>query len=413
MFTDADKNFMKMALDEAAKGLGYTNPNPMVGAVLVKNGEMIAKGYHHACGMPHAERDALANVRPSDSAENSTLYVTLEPCCHYGKTPPCTEAIIDAKISRVVCAMKDPNPKVAGKGIEILRDNGIKVEVGLLEEDAKALNVCFITKQLCKRPFVALKMAQTLDGKTASFSKKSKWITGEESRNHGHFLRHKYMGILTGINTVISDDPMLNCRFNEELCDEKSEICDEKSEICHEKSEFLNIRKENNKTCLSNPIRIILDSKLSIPLDSKVAKTACDIKTIVVTSEKALDTKNNQDKIKNLKELNVIVMSAPLNKDNRLYLPKVLEILAQPPYEIDSILVEGGASVHDSFLREKLADCVHIYIAPKLLGGKDALTSVSGIGFDDPNTCPKIKIFKTDKFDKDIYIEGKIEYLEP
>lgn len=398
MFTDADKNFMKMALDEAAKGLGYTNPNPMVGAVLVKNGEIIAKGYHHACGMPHAERDALANVRPSDSAENSTLYVTLEPCCHYGKTPPCTEAIIDAKISRVVCAMKDPNPKVAGKGIEILRDSGIKVEIGLLEEDAKALNVCFITKQLCKRPFVALKMAQTLDGKTASFSKKSKWITGEESRNHGHFLRHKYMGILTGINTVISDDPMLNCRFNEELCDKKSEIP--------------NIRIENNKACLSNPIRIILDSKLAIPLKSKMVKTAAEIKTIVVTSEKALEIKGNQNKIKNLKDLDVIIISAPLDKDNRLDLPKVLEILAQQPYEIDSILVEGGASVHDSFLREKLADYVHIYIAPKLLGGKDALTSVSGIGFDDPNTCPKIKIFKTNKFGEDIYIEGNIEYLE-
>ena len=405
MFTYADKNFMKMALDEAAKGLGYTNPNPMVGAVLVKNGELIAKGYHHACGLSHAERDALANVKPPNSAENATLYVTLEPCCHYGKTPPCTEAIIDAKISRVVCAMKDPNPKVAGKGIEILRDNGIKVEVGLLEEEAKSLNVCFITKQLYKRPFVALKMAQTLDGKTASFNKKSKWITGEKSRNHGHFLRHKYMGILTGINTVISDDPMLNCRFSEEMYDEKSEICDEKSEI-------LNIRKENDKLCLRNPIRIILDSKLSIPLYSKVAKTACDIKTIVVTSEKALDIKDNQDKIKNLKDLDVIITSAPLNKDNRLDLTKVLEILAQPPYEIDSILVEGGASIHDSFLREKLADYVHIYIAPKLLGGKDALTSVSGIGFDDPNTCPKIKIFKADKFGEDIYIEGNIEYLE-
>ena len=219
MFSDADNKFMKMAINEAKKGLGFTNPNPMVGAVIVKDGKVISKGYHHACGMLHAERDALANVKSNAITENSTIYVTLEPCCHYGKTPPCTEAIIDANISRVVCAMTDPNPKVSGKGIEILRNNGIDVEVGLLEDEARKLNTFFLTRQTKKRPFVALKIAQTLDGKTASQSGKSQWITGEKARNHGHFLRHKYMGILAGINTVLADDPMLNCRFDESLSD--------------------------------------------------------------------------------------------------------------------------------------------------------------------------------------------------
>lgn len=397
MFTDADNKFMKMALNEAKKGLGFTSPNPMVGAVIIKDGKVISKGYHHACGMPHAERDALANVRNNVSTENSTIYVTLEPCCHYGKTPPCTEAIIDAKISRVVCAMADPNPKVSGKGIEILRNNGIDVEVGLLEDEAMRLNEFFLTRQMKKRPFVALKIAQTLDGKTASHNGKSKWITGEKARNHGHFLRHKYMGILVGINTVISDDPMLNCRFDQNLCDNPN-------------PEYDILRKDNPKLVLRNPVRIILDSKLSLPLDSKIVKTSAEIKTIVVTSEESSSSAENKEKLKKLKELQVSILAVSLNENGKIDLAEALGQLALPPYEIDSILVEGGASVHDSFLREKLADYVHIYTAPKLLGGRNALSSISGIGFDDPNNCPNIKIVDTFQIDQDIYTECSIEY---
>lgn len=396
MFTDADNKFMKMALNEARKGLGFTNPNPMVGAVIVKDGKIISKGYHHACGMPHAERDALANVK-NVSTENSTLYVTLEPCCHYGKTPPCTEAIIDAKISKVVCAMLDPNPKVSGKGIEILRNNGIDVEVGLLEDEAKKLNAFFLTRQMRKRPFVALKIAQTLDGKTASYSGKSKWITGEESRNHGHFLRHKYMGILAGINTVISDDPMLNCRFDESLCKNSN-------------PDYVLLKQDRSNFSLQDPVRIILDSKLSIPLDSKIVQTSEEIETIVVTSKDSFNSMKSQEKIKHLKELKVSILAVSLDENGRINLTEALGQLALPPYEIDSMLVEGGASVHDSFLREKLADYVHIYIAPKILGGRNALSSISGIGFDDPNNSPKIKIADTFQISEDIYIEGGIEY---
>lgn len=397
MFSDSDNKFMKMAINEAKKGLGFTNPNPMVGAVIVKDGKVISKGYHHACGMLHAERDALANVKSNAITENSTIYVTLEPCCHYGKTPPCTEAIIDANISRVVCAMTDPNPKVSGKGIEILRNNGIDVEVGLLEDEARKLNTFFLTRQTKKRPFVALKIAQTLDGKTASHSKKSQWITGEKARNHGHFLRHKYMGILTGINTVMSDDPMLNCRFDESLSDNTN-------------PEYEILKNDVSKPALRNPVRIILDSKLSIPLDSKIAKTSAEIKTIVVTSNDSFGSKENKERIKLLKDLQVSILAVSLDESGRIDLSEALKKLALPPYEIDSILVEGGASVHDSFLREKLADYVHIYTAPKILGGNNALSSVSGLGFDDPNSCPQVKIDDSFQIGLDHYIEGSIKY---
>ena len=397
MFSDADNKFMKMAINEAKKGLGFTNPNPMVGAVIVKDGKVISKGYHHACGMLHAERDALANVKSNAITENSTIYVTLEPCCHYGKTPPCTEAIIDANISRVVCAMTDPNPKVSGKGIEILRNNGIDVEVGLLEDEARKLNTFFLTRQTKKRPFVALKIAQTLDGKTASQSGKSQWITGEKARNHGHFLRHKYMGILAGINTVLADDPMLNCRFDESLSDNTN-------------PEYEILKNDVSKPALRNPFRIILDSKLSIPLDSKIAKSSAEIKTIVVTSKDSFGSNENKERIKFLKDLHVSILAVSLNENGGINLSEALKKLALPPYEIDSILVEGGASVHDSFLREKLADYVHIYTAPKILGGNNALSSVSGLGFDDPNNCPHIEINNSFQIGVDFYIEGSIKY---
>ena len=397
MFSDSYSKFMKMAINEAKKGLGFTNPNPMVGAVIVKDGKVISKGYHHACGMPHTERDALANVKSNVNTENSTIYVTLEPCCHYGKTPPCTEAIIDAKISRVVCAMADPNPKVSGKGIEILRNNGIDVEVGLLEDEARKLNAFFLTRQTKKRPFVALKIAQTLDGKTASHSRKSKWITGEKARNHGHFLRHKYMGILAGINTVISDDPMLNCRFDESLCENLY-------------NDYELLKQDRTRFSLRNPVRIILDSNLSIPLDSKIVKTSAEIKTIVITSKESSSSAENKEKIKDLKELQVSILAVSLNDNGKIDLSEALKKLALPPYEIDSILVEGGASVHDSFLREKLADYVHIYTAPKILGGNNALSSVSGLGFDDPNSCPQVKIDDSFQIGLDHYIEGSIKY---
>ena len=390
-----DKDYMRLALQLAKKGCGWTSPNPMVGAVVVKEGRTIGQGWHQRYGQAHAERNALASC--TEDPQGATLYVTLEPCCHYGKQPPCVDAILDAGIHRVVVGSADPNPLVAGKGIAILRAHGIDVTENVLQEECDALNKVFFHYITTKRPFVSMKYAMTMDGKIATYTGASKWITGEKARNHGHFLRHKYMGILAGINTVISDDPTLNCRFDQNLCDNPN-------------PEYDILRKDNPKLALRNPVRIILDSKLSLPLDSKIVKTSAEIKTIVVTSEESSSSAENKEKLKKLKELQVSILDVSLNKNGKIDLTEALGQLALPPYEIDSILVEGGASVHDSFLREQLADYVHIYTAPKILGGRNALSSISGIGFDDPNNCPNIKIVDTIQIDQDIYTEGSIEY---
>ncbi|MCI5698411.1 MAG: bifunctional diaminohydroxyphosphoribosylaminopyrimidine deaminase/5-amino-6-(5-phosphoribosylamino)uracil reductase RibD [Clostridiales bacterium] len=381
MISKEDEKYMKIALHEAKKGAGSVNPNPMVGAVIVKSGEILGIGYHHAYGMPHAEREAISSVKTPENLAGSTLYVTLEPCCHYGKTPPCTEAIISANINRVVCAMTDPNPVVSGKGINILRNNGIEVEVGLLENEAKEMNKFFITKQLLHRPFVALKIAETMDGKTASASGMSQWITSEASRNHAHILRHKYMGILVGINTVLEDDPTLNCRI------------------------------ENFSG--NNPVRIILDANLRIPLECKIVKTADKIKTLVICGKNTLaqrGKKTSGDKVSILSAAGVDVIGIDVNENGFLNLYDVLDYLAKPPYNIDSILVEGGSTVHASFLGHKLADYAYFYIAPKILGGKNALPSIGGSGFPNPNFCPEIKIEGFNSLEKDILISGRIIY---
>ncbi len=381
MITKDDEKYMRIALSEAEKGAGFVNPNPMVGAIIVKNGEILATGYHHAYGMPHAEREAIATVKNSKDLAGSTIYVTLEPCCHYGKTPPCTEAIIATKIKRVVCAMADPNPIVAGKGIKILRENGIDVEVGVLEKEARELNRFFVTKQLLRRPFVALKVAETIDGKTASASGISKWITTELSRNHSHMLRHKYMGILIGINTVLTDDPTLSCRIP-------------------------NFESKN-------PVRIVLDTNLRIPQDSNIVKTANSIKTIVMCSNSVLSKKRDRNgdlHISHLVESGVDLVGIDINEDGNLDIGKCLEALARPPYNIDSILVEGGSTVHEGFLSKELADYAYFYISPKILGGRNALSSIGGLGFQDPNTCPEVIVEKIQNLKKDMLISGKIVY---
>ena len=205
-----DQEYMLRAIQLAKKGEGWTNPNPMVGAVIVKDGKIIGEGYHKKYGELHAERNAIASL--TESAEGAVIYVTLEPCCHHGKTPPCTEAIIEQKNRKVVIGSRDPNPKVAGKGVQILRDHGVEVETGLLEEECLSLNEIFFHYITTKMPYVAMKYAMTLDGKIASFSGDSKWVTGEKAREHTHFLRKKYRGILVGIGTVLADDPMLHVR---------------------------------------------------------------------------------------------------------------------------------------------------------------------------------------------------------
>ena len=243
-----DRDYMARAIELAKKGEGWTNPNPMVGAVIVKNGKIIGEGYHEKCGQLHAERNAIASL--TESAEGATIYVTLEPCCHYGKTPPCTEAILEQKISRVVIGSRDPNPKVAGKGAEILRRAGLQVQEDFMREECDELNPVFFHYITNKTPYVVMKYAMTADGKIATKTGASKWITGEEARSEVQLMRHKYMGIMAGIGTVLADDPLLNTRIKGK----------------------------------KSPVRIICDSKLRIPFDSQICKTAREYKTIIAYS---------------------------------------------------------------------------------------------------------------------------------
>ena len=243
-----DEKYMSVAIELAKKGYGYTAPNPVVGAVIVKDGCIIGQGYHEKYGEPHAERNALASC--SQSPEGATIYVTLEPCCHHGKQPPCTDAIIEAGISRVVTGSGDPNPLVGGKGIRILKDHGIQVTEHVLKEECDGLNPVFFHYIRTKTPYVTMKYAQTLDGKIACFTGASKWVTGEEARAYVQHMRNRHMAIMVGAGTVQADDPMLNCRL------------------------------EGGR----NPVRIICDSTLRTSMDSKIVKTAGEIRTVFANS---------------------------------------------------------------------------------------------------------------------------------
>ena len=358
---EIDIKYMRRALELAKKGEGKTAPNPMVGCVIVKDHEVIGEGYHEEYGKFHAERNALNSLKKS--AEGADLYVTLEPCCHYGKTPPCTEAIIEHKIRRVIIACADENPLVGGKGIKILKEHGILVTFGVLKEEALKLNEVFFHYIREKKPFIAMKYAMTLDGKIATVTKNSKWVTSEESRKYVQVLRNRYKAILVGIQTVLMDDPMLNCRLEGGV----------------------------------NPIRIILDSNLRIPLESKIVTTAKEIKTIVVT------IKNDVEKESRLRSFGVEI----LKMEGKIHLPDLLKILGER--NIDSILVEGGGTVHGSFLQENLVDRVYAFIAPKLIGGVKALSPVLGEGIPKMENALKLMDTECSMIQNDILITGRVE----
>jgi diaminohydroxyphosphoribosylaminopyrimidine deaminase/5-amino-6-(5-phosphoribosylamino)uracil reductase len=357
---------MQRALELAVKGVGRTNPNPLVGAVIVKNDKIIAEGYHEAFGGPHAEINALKNA--TESVKGATMYVTLEPCSHYGKTPPCTEAIIESGITEVVVAAADPNPLVAGRGIKRLEDSGIAVWTGLLEDEAKELNEIFIKFISTGNPFVIMKTAMTIDGKIACKSGKSKWISNEKSRQHVHNLRNRLSGIMVGIGTVLKDDPSLTCR----------------------RGEFSR-----------QPIRIIVDSSLKIPLDAKVLTDERPEETIIATTEKL----DNQ-KAENIKSLGAKILYVP-SKDGRVDLIKLMELLGKE--QIDSILLEGGGELNYSALKAGIVDKVMTFIAPKILGGKDAPTPVEGEGAMDMSQQIELENIKIQMFGDDVMIEGEVK----
>ena len=334
--TEAEQ-YMQQALDLAKTAMGHTSPNPMVGCVVVKNGKLVASGCHERYGEFHAERNAL--TRCKEDLTGADLYVTLEPCCHQGKTPPCTDIIIERKIGRVFVGALDPNPKVDGGGIKILREHGIEVITGILEQECLALNEIFFHYITTGLPYVAMKYAMTLDGKIASANGDSKWVTGEKAREHVHFLRKKYSAILAGIDTVLADDPLLNCRTEEGV----------------------------------DPIRVICDSHLRLPMDSQIVKTAGKIRTIAAYTDAEEETK------KKLESTGVELLQIS-EKNGHVDLEKLIRTLGEK--KIDSILVEGGGNIHGSLLQTGLVNRVYAYIAPKLIGGKNALSPVGGDGIE-------------------------------
>lgn len=366
----AEEQFMKRAIELAKRGVGWTAPNPLVGAVVVKNGRVIGEGYHRKYGELHAERNALAAC--TEDPAGATLYVTLEPCCHYGKTPPCTEIIIEKKIAKVVIGSRDPNPKVAGKGARILREHGINVVEDYMREACDALNPVFFHYITTKTPYVVLKFAMTLDGKIATRTGASKWITGEAARNHVHQLRGRYAGILAGIGTVLADDPMLNCRIDG----------------AHQ------------------PLRIILDSHLRIPMGSRLVRSAKEYPLLIVCNESTRDREEGTNRIQKLEEAGAKVWALP-EKNGHPDLNVLMQRLGEE--KIDSVLIEGGGTVNEAVLKAHIVHHVYAYIAPKIFGGEDAKTPVEGSGIRLPQECAKLRLAKITVLLNDMLLEYDVE----
>lgn len=355
--------YMQRAIELAKKGEGFVNPNPLVGALIVKDNKIIGEGYHTRYGDLHAEREAIKSLK--ESALGADMYVTLEPCCHYGTNPPCSEAIIQNGIKRVFVGSSDPNPLVAGKGIQQLRDAGIEVIENYLKDECDKLNTIFFHYITTKKPYVILKTAITADGKTACENGDSKWITNELSRLNVHKTRKKCAAIMTGIGTVLADDPMLNCRCDNPL----------------------------------DPIRIICDSNLRLPLESQIAKTAHEIKTIVATISQ------DDKKINTLKSMGIEVIKTKSNQ-NRVDLEDLICQLGER--KIDSVLVEAGAELNASFIKSQIVNQIDIYIAPKLIGGRNSIPFLGGVGIEKMSDAIMLKSPQISTFGDDILISYRV-----
>ena len=364
-FLSYDEKYMRLAMQLAGNAIGRTSPNPLVGAVIVKDNRVVGCGWHRKAGTPHAEVHALNQA--GELAQGADVYVTLEPCAHYGKTPPCAKALVEAKVKNVYGGLLDVNPKVAGKGFKILEDAGIHVEYGFLQDELRKQNEVFFKWIEHKKPFVVLKAAMTLDGKIATATGQSKWITNETSRAYGYKLRDIYDGIMVGINTVIEDNPMLTARV------------------------------DGGK----NPIRIVVDSSLKIDINANVVQDK-SAKTIIATTDKA-----DKDKILKLQAQDVDVVVVDKDKNDKVDIEKLLDILGQQ--NICSILVEGGATLSGSFVAKKLVDKVYFFIAPKIVGGKEAKTPVAGTGILNLQEALALKDIQIEKLEEDILIIGRVD----
>lgn len=368
-----DEKYMRMALSLARRGTGITSPNPMVGAVLVKDGRIIGKGYHKGPGRMHAEAEALQDAASSaaGSAAGATLYVTLEPCCHTDKrTPPCTKEIIKSGIERIVIGMTDPNPSVNGRGIRELADAGLKVENGVLLRDASKLNEIYSKFITTSIPYVIMKSASSLDGKIALASGEARWITGKVARRYAHKLRLLVDAVLAGIGTVLTDDPSLNVR---------------------------NIKSKGKQ-----PLRIILDSKLRIPLASRVLDMAAGQGTMVVTTKAAAP-----DRITTLENKGIRVLLAECREDGEVCLKSLMPLLGKAG--ITSILIEGGSRVNASALHEGIVDKVVMMFSPRIIGGKDSISMVGGTSPASLSESVFFSNISIRRLGEDIMIEGYVK----
>lgn len=360
-----DEHYMKMALELAGRARGRTSPNPMVGAVVVKDSTVIGKGYHQRAGTPHAEIHALRDA--GEDAAGATLFVTLEPCCHHGRTGPCSEAVIRARVARVVVAMADPNPLVSGGGIQRLKAAGIEVAYGVLESEAAALNEVFIKYITTRMPFVLAKAAMSLDGKIATRTGKSKWITGPEARAYGHRLRDWYDAILVGVGTVLADDPSLTTRLP--------------GGGGHD------------------PVRVILDSRARVPLSANVFSRHSKATVIVATTTQAPPGRLAELESAGAK---VLVAGEGPAVDIKVLFKKLATL------EITSVLIEGGAAVHASALEAGVVDKVAWFVAPKIIGGAGAPGPVGGRGVEDPSLAVALDRLEIKRLGEDFCLEGTV-----
>ncbi|MDY6839257.1 MAG: bifunctional diaminohydroxyphosphoribosylaminopyrimidine deaminase/5-amino-6-(5-phosphoribosylamino)uracil reductase RibD [Thermodesulfobacteriota bacterium] len=359
-----DEAYMRMALSLAEGGRGWTSPNPMVGAVVVKQGRVVGRGFHRAAGGPHAEIYALKEA--GEKARGATLYVTLEPCNHTGRTPPCTEAILDSGIQRVVAGMRDPNPQVPGKGLDFLSSKGLDVSVGTCEDDCRRLNEIFIKYVTTGLPFVILKCASTLDGCIATRTGDSKWITNQLSRQFVHGLRHAVDAIMVGIGTVVKDNPQLTTRL------------------------------EGRKG--SDPIRIVLDSRLSIPPEAKLLHLSSDSDSVLVTSPSILPQK------KSLFERPGVRLLAVDCHEGQIDLKALMKALGE--MGITSLLIEGGSHVNGAAMRAGIVDKCCMFFAPKICGGHDGVPICTGPGPAFMEKSMTLKDISVRRFGDDVMIQG-------
>jgi len=359
------QNLMRKASRLALRARGQTSPNPLVGALVVKDGKILGRGFHRRAGTPHAEVIALDRIK--EKVKGATLYVTLEPCSTYGRTPPCVNRILESGIKEVIIGMIDPNPRNKGKAIKILKENNIDVRVGFLEEELRRMNESYIKYITKKLPFITVKVGQSLDGRIATRKGQSKWITSLKSRGYSKRMRKFYDAIMVGVNTVIKDNPLLKIR-----------------------------ESENQK----KPVKIIVDSKLRTPLKARIFSK--DSKVIIATTKKSSPFRR-QEKYQKLKDKGVEILETK-EKKGRVDLLDLMRRLARK--EITNILVEGGGSLIGSLFDENLVDKVMFFISPKIIGGKDAISSVEGVGTLSLNKAIRLKDVRIKRIREDILVEG-------